>query len=195
MFLDSDLKFKGKLDDNIISKQIDIINSILWMDKKYDRQSWETPLLVGRQFSLPFKYGPIREYSDCEQIFVDSFMMISEKIKNDFYPNSVIMRGEMAGIPPKSKLLFHMDNKWFHKYAARIHVPFKTNINCFNLFEDRKYHLEVGDIWEINNIIKHSAINEGDDIRLHLILDIIDIKTLEYGKNNELLFVRCGDAL
>lgn len=55
----------------------------------------------------------------------------------------------------------------------RIHLPIVTNDSLFFIVDGERILQEVGVAVEINNQLKHSVINGGND-RIHLIIDIIE---------------------
>ena len=55
---------------------------------------------------------------------------------------------------------------------SRIHVALKTNAGARLRIERKDYHLPVGEIWAIDTSGRHSAVNEGDDGRVHLVIDV-----------------------
>ena len=58
--------------------------------------------------------------------------------------------------------------------VKRCHLA-TTNEECFFTVGDDKRNLKLGEIWEINNDKKtHGVSNNGDEDRIHLIVDWIN---------------------
>jgi aspartyl/asparaginyl beta-hydroxylase (cupin superfamily) len=78
----------------------------------------------------------------------------------------------------RSGIKSHVDGGVMLQLGRRIHIPLITNPKViFEVFEEKKY-LEVGNWYEINNIIPHSVINDSDHDRIHAIIDIMPNKYL-----------------
>ena len=73
----------------------------------------------------------------------------------------------------KTEIPTHVD--WANetlKVARRIHIPIITNPDCIFIVGDDSINLKEGEIWEVNNDKKkHSVHNNGDEDRVHLLID------------------------
>jgi aspartyl/asparaginyl beta-hydroxylase (cupin superfamily) len=78
----------------------------------------------------------------------------------------------------KSSIKPHVDGGVMLQLGRRIHIPLITNPKViFEVFGESKY-LEVGNWYEINNIIPHSVINDSEYDRVHFIIDLMPSKHL-----------------
>ena len=92
--------------------------------------------------------------------------------------NLIIARGLITVLKPYTDIPKHRDNGYILEKGHRIHIPLKTNENIlFNVGKTTTNLLE-GNIYEINNCRPHSVINNSDENRYHLILDLIDPRIL-----------------
>ena len=172
MLINQDVKLIGHIDLVLIQNTLELIDTIDWFDSKFNR--YEESLLEGRLCTLPY---PIRNeeqqtYSEDQVKLINAVYPIVNQVSN-YFPGLVKARGEIVNLFPGKKLELHKDVYWFHKHSRRIHIPLCTNANCYQIFEDRERHLEVGAVYEINNRIPHSAYNHGNTDRIHLILDLM----------------------
>lgn len=172
MLINQDVKIIGKVDPVLIQNIQELINTVNWFDSKFDR--YEESLIEGRLCTLPY---PIRNeeqqtYSADQEKLINAVFPIINQVSN-YFPELVKVRGEIVNLFPGKKLGLHKDTYWFHKHSHRIHIPLCTNANCYQIFEDRESHLEVGTVYEINNRIIHSAYNYGNTNRIHIILDLM----------------------
>ena len=172
MLIDQDVKIIGQVDSVLIENIQELINTVNWFDSKFNRH--EESLIEGRLCTLPY---PIRNqeqqtYSADQEELINAVFPIINQVSN-YFPELVKVRGEIVNLFPGKKLGLHKDIYWFHKHSRRIHIPLCTNVDCYQIFEDRKQHLEVGTIYEINNRIMHSACNCGNTNRVHIILDLM----------------------
>lgn len=60
---------------------------------------------------------------------------------------------------------------------VRLHIPLKTNENVIftswnNNGERKKYNMKKGECWFLDTRRPHTAINNGNDIRIHLVADV-----------------------
>ena len=64
---------------------------------------------------------------------------------------------------------------WILKKSKRIHIPIVTNPECIFTVGDNSINMKVGEIWEMNNDkMQHSVHNNGDEDRIHLIIDWVE---------------------
>lgn len=83
-----------------------------------------------------------------------------------------ILRAEIARLEPNSIIPTHYDTGDSLILNQRIHLCVKTNKDCIFTISNESKHIELGEIWEINNASEHSVENRGDDNRIHIILDV-----------------------
>jgi hypothetical protein len=106
-------------------------------------------------------YYKFKEYLDALSVCLQE--------KNEPY---LIQRANLVLLKPKSFIKRHKDVGDFLQKTRRMHIPIITNRDCYLTVEDDKKHFPEGEIWEIDNTGKiHSAHNEGQTIRVHLIID------------------------
>ena len=141
-----------------------------WIQEEYARH--EPPLKDGKLVVFPFPIKS-RDYrlTDDQRTLLELCKPVCDQVISMF-DNHVFLRGEVATLMPGVQLGWHRDPAWFHEHCHRIHVPVKTNEKCLQLWRDFSQHLEPGHIYEINNRTQHSAVNNGDEIRTHIILDL-----------------------
>lgn len=99
---------------------------------------------------------------------------------------SQLVRCLMAGLPPGVTIPVHHDTGEWVKYTHRVHVPIvvpdpaKVLFRC-GLTEETMERIDCtpGHVFEMNNQAKHAVSNVGDQFRVHLILDYVDLSFLE----------------
>lgn len=68
----------------------------------------------------------------------------------------------------------HKDGAGSNLVTHKIHVPLQTNPDAlFNIGEQAR-HLELGQAYEVNNVVKHGVTNGGDEDRVHFIFEVFD---------------------
>jgi len=70
----------------------------------------------------------------------------------------------------------HIDEAGIYKYAHRVHIPIVTNSECVFTLDGEEGRMSAGEIVEINNTVPHFVVN-GDEDRVHLIMDIVGIRS------------------
>jgi len=116
---------------------------------------------------------PLQSLTPIIQQFLDAFAPIDAYMKT-LYPQHVFIKCEMNWLKPGEVVPIHKDNCWWHKHCPRVHVPVITNKQCGWVVEGRLHHLPVGSYYEVNNRKFHSAVNNGNNGRLHLVFDIME---------------------
>jgi hypothetical protein len=177
MDFDGFVRHLSTIDMSIIDPIADQCNKMNWLQVEYSRH--EPPLKEGKLVVFPFPIKP-RDYhlTDDQRALLELCKPACDRVMS-LYPGHVFLRGEVATLMPGVQLGWHRDPAWFHEHCIRIHVPVKTNDACVQLWNEFSQHVEPGNIYEINNRARHSAVNGGDEIRTHLILDICDRSTWE----------------
>jgi len=173
----------GTIDINPI---INIIknNNLDW-DEFIDRQmkfvvhsqTKTIPIIFDKNFNfLSFKIHFTNLYS----LFENEISKIEKMIRENTNENGKIMRAILVNLPSGKSIPPHVDGGITLVHCRRIHIPIQTNENCFFTVGDDKRNLKLGEMWEINNDKKtHSVDNFGDDDRIHLIVDWVELSLLE----------------
>ena len=65
----------------------------------------------------------------------------------------------------------HTDGGWFID-THRIHIPIITDPDILFILDGKKFHLECGYAYEMNNLVEHSVVNPTAVGRVHLMVDI-----------------------
>lgn len=87
----------------------------------------------------------------------------------------------IVNLKPKGMIDTHTDggSKYF-QLGNRLHIPIKTNENVFFTVGNMRKNMEVGKIYEIDNLNSHSVENHSTENRIHLIMDIFNKNIKEY---------------
>lgn len=82
----------------------------------------------------------------------------------------------MARLQPGGVIDPHHDSGEFLEQIHRVHVPLQTNSKCVYTVEDIEVNMEVGNVYEIDNMRVHGVYNRGDDYRIHLVINLYPTK-------------------
>ena len=74
-----------------------------------------------------------------------------------------------------AKIATHIDENPSSRVPHKIHVPLMTHPKVIFKIEDKAYHLQVGEAYELNNLLSHSVENDSDTPRIHFIFDCFPV--------------------
>lgn len=152
-------------------------------------QKKENAFLAGREGNLnQFKPGTSAIhliFSDRQGEDVFEFPWYSEKFSTLVEPilhrllgSDVqnIIRVQFAKMPAHSEIKPHVDSGGYSEKGHRIHVVIASNPDVtFKVCEQSsclKLHTEEGLVFELNNRLKHFVKNDGDEMRIHMVVDV-----------------------
>lgn len=92
--------------------------------------------------------------------------------KLESFYNRKVGAAVFVKLKPNTSILPHTDGGWFNN-THRVHVPIITDKRILFFLEDKKFHLERGTIYELNNLVLHGVENPTDIGRVHLMVDIL----------------------
>lgn len=175
MLLDTDLITLCDIPDDLTSDLITELHKLDWNSEEFSRP--ENALKTARVVELPFMERGVNNTSVSHRYLYDLAKGMLQVVQGH-YPGCVFLRGELAALRPGMAATLHRDRRWFHEHSHRLHVPLITNDKCKNIFVDKEYHLNVGTLYEINNRVPHGAYNNGDETRVHCIIDMMPAENI-----------------
>ena len=112
---------------------------------------------------------------------------LTVNLKHLDYP-VVPYRFELSFVRPHSLVKEHYDVFRFHRLCDRIHVPLVTTGSKFTgrwhtSRQPHEFEVKTGGYFRLNNRVPHSAINDTDQIRVHAILDFMNVHDVERDAN------------
>jgi len=75
-------------------------------------------------------------------------------------------------LAPGCKIDPHVDGGSHAAYYERYHIVLQSRPGSVFRCGDETVHMAVGDVWWFDNSIEHEIVNNSDDDRIHLIVDI-----------------------
>lgn len=67
----------------------------------------------------------------------------------------------------------HTDGGDYLSTVRRYHIPLITNENVFYTVNSETINMKKGECWEINNFKPHSVLNNSEEDRVHLLIDVL----------------------
>ena len=156
------------------------ILSIDWTQDKYNRT--ERVLYTGKVTEMPYAITEWHVMSESDPLAQATQRLVDWMNTQDGLERFEPVRAEIATLNPGVRLHVHRDRCWFHANSRRMHVPLVTNDHCWHhgsLMKDNRpvftefYRMHQDQLYELNNIDPHSAGNEGELGRTHLIVDFM----------------------
>jgi hypothetical protein len=138
-------------------------------------------------YNGPGNLGPTWTPRDAEERALISIQNFDEpteamfpkmgKLIADFQSRGlVIRRARIIRLAPGANMKWHQDGSKF-LYQARIHIPLKTNENCFFESEFGRAHFAPdGSLYFVHINRPHRATNEGSTDRFHMVAHVWDTK-------------------
>lgn len=102
---------------------------------------------------------------------------VMEMVNNDIrphYPDCQLFRVQFTRMPPGGVIEPHWDTG-FLSLVHRLHVPVITNEGVVFTIDDESFFLEPGWLYELNNLVRHSVVNNSSEGRVHLLVDLLPI--------------------
>jgi len=134
------------------------------------RNTQTIPIVFDKRF-MSTNYNPV--YTENFDLFDEELRRISDIILEKTNGEGYLLRAILVKLFKNSDIPSHRDtaNETF-KYSRRIHIPIVTNPSCLFTVGEETIHMKEGEIWEMNNDkLEHSVVNNGDEDRIHLIID------------------------
>lgn len=107
--------------------------------------------------------------------------ILNELMSWSTFDNMTVFSCEISYLDPMSKLTRHSDVRFYHLVGKRIQIPLLSENSYFVSREResiRSFKLEVPNVYEIDNISTHYAINHSTTPKISLLIDILDTKML-----------------
>lgn len=98
---------------------------------------------------------------------------LDEVAKIEQFLNATASLATLNAIVPHGQIYTHVDPGDFFIQHHRVHLPLQTSAGAVMTIDDVEFHLEHGVFCEIDNVRPHSVVNDSDDYRVHLIIDLL----------------------
>lgn len=121
-------------------------------------------------------YNPT--YQELYSQFRKELQPIFDFIVDYFNHDGFIVRALFARLAAHGRIDTHTDGLYSLLKCHRIHIPIITNDQVVFTIGGEKKVLGEGEMWEINNATLHAVENNGDQDRIHLIIDWVPNATV-----------------
>jgi len=181
-----------KFDEKIINQLVEELQNL---DLKYTnhnsnynkKQSWQALSILGFEKDSKYVDKKADNTEDRPLVQTDLYDLLEgeKKLLGEFLdkiPGKFDRVRFMTLKPGGGELKRHTDQTdptWgtTDGKMVRLHIPLKTNENVIftswnNNGERKKYNMKKGECWFLDTRRPHTAINNGNDIRIHLVADV-----------------------
>jgi len=192
----SDFTFK-QLGECDISEWISLIES-------EPEETWTTYVMRNRGHQKDTQFIPIywSKYLNSKRVPLESGQSIIRFEMSNFdkyktllnkfesevsnvYGHCTLLKGMIIRLKPGGFITPHIDDMGLLKDTHRVHLPLITNSGVImTCGTDNLSPPQPGHAFEINNTLEHSVRNTGDDWRVHLVVDFLDVDKYEVGITN-----------
>lgn len=120
--------------------------------------------------SIDWEFGNKIESTVLDQ---SSLSLVSNIVKDlEEFCNGVSGRILFIKLLANSDVTEHTDKGDYLSTVRRFHIPLITNDRVSYTVNGETVHMREGEAWEINNLKPHSVLNNGNEDRVHLLIDI-----------------------
>jgi|688.fasta_scaffold432349_2 hypothetical protein len=112
--------------------------------------------------------GSIREPESLLYRLVEPIIKDLEQLHNGKVGKAILTK-----LKAGKKVNGHTDRGNYLDISRRNHIPITTNNKVFFAIGEGLLNMYEGECWEINNMQYHEVINDSEEDRIHLIIDII----------------------
>jgi len=117
-------------------------------------------------------------YDVCEGIFTRV---------EELNPGFSIYIADINYMAPGTAIKPHIDNEdgsvWWFTMTKRVHVPITTNADTIMTCGNMSMCMEIGSVYEFNNMVTHFGANNGSSSRTHVVIDLIPTEYFDEFEN------------
>jgi hypothetical protein len=188
MKLDVDQRSISFIEESLLDN---ILNNIEEDDWYIDDYRCEDPAMTAVN-SIPIFHS-----ASCTTCSDALLTVEKRKLFNKFYPLIEPILNELkvyydynfhasflARLNPRRRIELHVDSGDFLMRGHRVHVPIKTNEDVKYVICNNEYYWEKGKIYEFDNSLVHGVINNSDEDRIHLVLNLYKLPEDELSRLN-----------
>lgn len=153
-----------------IIDELEITELLDFYKEKESFLVWNQVDTKGQQLGIQYASNQDPWISATDRVKIQSqyFFLTNPFFKDSVFESVVkkykLFRSRLLWLFPKNCYSMHNDD------TPRIHIPLVTNPDSFIVFKDGIVaHLEVGKVYWVNTRQMHTAMNGGNESRLHLV--------------------------
>ena len=157
-------------DVSTIKKELSKVTIEDWQFNKLRQEAFKDG--HGDTESIIFIFGSAPHKVTTPKSFNDAVRDAAEKIRKHFGDNAKIMTLMVVKLLAKKQIPEHCDGGTLTQ-LHRCHLPIITHKDCEFYINKKKFPFTKGKVFELNNVMQHSVVNNSNVDRVHLICDIL----------------------
>lgn len=189
MEIETPLKSLGSVDIEALQNEILSLGEDAWLEQDYRQQTYDVHRYT-QSIVMVFTDGSnwpnieVSKEAGWDRLADVAVPVMHNIIENHYTAGGTIIRAMAAKLIARGNIKPHIDTHPSFRYGHRIHVPITTNSRVRFMIDGRPYKLEVGQAYEINNQLRHSVMNKGEEDRITLIFDYVPAESID--RSNQL---------
>jgi hypothetical protein len=172
--------FVGNCNIEQIVKALNSVPNDIWLEHKY-RQTAGNVHKYTNTIELMWHVDSLHNgslgkihHTNYLKFNIPDFLKSVKSLYENAYGNGHFIRVMLVKMLANSHIVPHIDYGTSLTYCKRTHIPIITNENVIFTVNDENKHMKAGEIWEIDNTVIHSVINNSNYDRIHLIIDYVE---------------------
>lgn len=172
-----DQRCLGPVDADELSARILAQDPAAWTEQAVRQQMYEvhkdTESIVMLFCDESWPDGEIYKEAGWEKLADVAMPLIDNVIAAYYESGGTLLRAMAAKLKANGRINAHRDSLYSFQIGHRIHVPITSGPGVRYTISGKPYAFEVGNVYEINNQMKHSVINMGGEDRISFIFDYV----------------------
>ena len=170
MDIGTERKYLFDYDVSAIKKELNKITVDDWQFNKLRQEAFKDG--HGDTESIIFVFAGGRHKVTTPLAFNNAVHHAGEQIRKHFGENAKILTLMVVKLFAKKQIPEHMDGGTLTR-VHRCHLPIITHKDCEFYINKKKFSFTKGKVFELNNVMPHSVVNNSNIDRVHLICDIL----------------------
>ncbi len=173
------IKELGAVDINAIKKSIEKISEKTWnlenQRKENDFDCFHHTRHVIFRFIEGMRDHRVFYSNPIWSVWEPSLLPILDKVIKSFeFGKAEFPKVMLARLQAGASIDSHRDGAGSNLYTHKIHIPIQTNEKAKMIINNKRFKLEEGQAYEVNNLVSHAVENFGNEDRVHLIFEVFD---------------------
>jgi hypothetical protein len=169
MDIGTERKYLFDYDVSVIKKELSKVTIEDWQFNKLRQEAFKDG--HGDTESIILFFAGMKYKVSTPPAFNNAVLNAGEQIRKYFGGNAKILTLMVVKLFAKKHIPEHMDGGTLTT-IHRCHLPIITHKDCEFYINKKKFPFTKGKVFEINNVMSHSVVNNSDIDRIHLICDI-----------------------
>lgn len=184
MDIDTPLRTLGPVEIEALIQEILSQEEDAWFEQEYRQQEYDVHRYT-QSIVMVFTDGSgwpdieVSKHPGWDRLADVAIPVMHHIVEDHYSAGGTIIRAMAAKLLAGGLIKPHIDSHPSFRYGHRIHVPITTNSRVRFMIDGRPYKMKVGQAYEINNQLRHSVMNKGEEDRITLIFDYVPAESID----------------